>query len=78
MSECDEIVIAMDIASTKKTNTITTNVTSSASINCHGKKLRVCYVSRTVLLITFTLLIAACIFCYLIKYWTKNLLPFQK
>ena len=28
----------MDIVSTKKTNTIVTNVTSTAPINCHSKK----------------------------------------
>ena len=31
-SECDGIIIVMDIVSTKKTNTIATNVTSTASI----------------------------------------------
>ena len=36
--ECDEIIIAMDIVSTKKTNTIETNVTSTSSINFHSKK----------------------------------------
>ena len=38
MAECDEIVIVMNNLTTKKTNTITTNVTSTASINCHSKK----------------------------------------
>ena len=38
MIECDEIIIAMDIVSTKKTNTIETNVTSTSSINFHSKK----------------------------------------
>ena len=38
VTECDEVIIAMDIVSTKKTNTIATNVTSTASINCHSKK----------------------------------------
>ena len=36
VTECDEIVIVMDIVSTKKTNTIATNLTSTASINCHS------------------------------------------
>ena len=31
---CDEIISGTDIESTKKTNTITTNV----SVNCHGEK----------------------------------------
>ena len=35
VTKCDEIVIVMNNLSTKKTNTITTNVTSTASINCH-------------------------------------------
>ena len=38
VAECDEIVIVMNNLTTKKTNTITTNVTSTASINCHSKK----------------------------------------
>ena len=33
MTECDKIITVMDIASTKKTNTVATNVTSTASIN---------------------------------------------
>ena len=40
-TECDEIIFAMDIASTKKTNTIATkkaNVASTGSINYHCKK----------------------------------------
>ena len=44
MTECDEIVIVIDNASTKKTNTIATIVTSTASINCHSIKLRDCYI----------------------------------
>ena len=38
VTECDKIMIAMDNVSTKKTNTIATNVTNTASINCHNKK----------------------------------------
>ena len=52
MAECDKIIIGMDNVSTKETNTIAikmtntiaTNVTSTASINCHGKKVRDCYI----------------------------------
>ena len=44
MTECDEIVIVIDNASTKKTNTIATIVTGTASINCHSIKLRDCYI----------------------------------
>ena len=36
----DKIISVMDIASTKKTNTIVTNVPSTASMNCHSKKVR--------------------------------------
>ena len=36
--ECDEIITAMDIVSTKMTNTIAINVTSSAIVNCCIKK----------------------------------------
>ena len=38
VTRCDEIVIATDNLSTKKTNTIATDVTNAASINCHHKK----------------------------------------
>ena len=48
VTECDEIVIVMDIVSTKKANTTKTkminnivkNITSTASINCHSKNVR--------------------------------------
>ena len=38
MTECDEIIIVMDIVSTKKANTVAINVSSSATINCFSKK----------------------------------------
>ena len=63
MIECDEIITNMDIVSTKKTNTIETNVTSTASINCHSKKVRDCYILHTVLLVIILLLIVT-IICY--------------
>ena len=63
VTECDEIVIAMDIVSTKKTNTIATNITNTASINCHCKKVRDCYILHTVLLVTILPLIIT-IICY--------------
>ena len=53
MTECDEIIFAMDNLSTKKTNTVATkktNITSTASINYHSKKVRDCYILYTVLL----------------------------
>ena len=62
MTECDETVIVMDIIATKKTNTIATNVTSTALINCHSKKVRDCYILRTVLLVSKLLLIITIIF----------------
>ena len=37
VTECDEIVIVMDNLSTKRTNTIGINVTSTASISYHSK-----------------------------------------
>ena len=50
MTKRDEIVIVMNNLSTKKTNTITTNVTNTASINCHSKKVRDWYILHTILL----------------------------
>ena len=69
--KCDEIVIVINNLSTKKINTITTNVTSTALINWHSKKVRESYILHTVFLITVTLLIAVSICCYLIKYQTN-------
>ena len=40
MLKCDGIVVVMNSLSTKKTNTMATNITSTASINCHSKKVR--------------------------------------
>ena len=62
----DEIISVMDILSTKMTNTISTNVTSTASINCHSKKTRYkihCYIFHTALLVIILLLIIT-IICY--------------
>ena len=64
VTERDEIIIVMDNLSTKKTNTIAINVTSTASINCHSKKVRYCYILHTVLLVITLLLIITSI-CYL-------------
>ena len=58
----DEITSVMDIVSTKKTNTIATNV----SINCHTEKVRYkidCYILHAVLLAIIILLIIT-IICY--------------
>ena len=66
MTECNEIIIPMDNVSTKKTNTIATNSTSTASINFHSKKVRDCYILHTVLLVIILLLIII-IICYYAK-----------
>ena len=50
MTKCDEIIIVSDILSTIKTSTIAKNVTSTASVNWHSKKVRDCYILDTVLL----------------------------
>ena len=63
VTQCDEIIIVMDNVSTKMTNTVATNVTSTASINCHSKKVRDCYILHTVLLAIILLLIII-IICY--------------
>ena len=50
VTKCDETVIVMYNLLTKNTNTITTNVTSTALINGHRRKVRDCYILHTVLL----------------------------
>ena len=45
------------------TNTIVANVTSTAWLNCHSKKVRDCNILYTVLLVTILLLIII-IVCY--------------
>ena len=66
--ECDETITVMDIVSTKITNTIATNVTSTDSINFHCKKVRNCYILHTVLLLIILLLLIT-IICY---YYAKQ------
>ena len=44
MNKCNEIVIVMNKLTTKKTNNITANATSTASIDCHSKKVKDCYI----------------------------------
>ena len=56
VTRCDEIVIVMVILSTKKTKTIVTNFTSTASLNYHSKKVRDCYILHTILLVIILLL----------------------
>ena len=68
-TECDEIMLVMDIVSTKKTNliarkqtnTIATNVMSTPSINCHSKKVNDCYILHAVLSVIILLLIISII-----------------
>ena len=57
MTVCDEIIIVMDIVSTKKRNTVATNGMSTSLINYHSKKVRDCYILHTVLLVIILLLI---------------------
>ena len=70
MTDYDEIVIAMDIVSTKKINTVATNVASTASVKCYSKKViyRGYYILHS--------FISDCItmdnYCYLILYKTKR------
>ena len=64
MTECDEIMIVMDIVSTKKTNTIATKkadtiatfVIITASVNCHTELVRDCCILHTFLLMIILLL----------------------
>ena len=72
MIECDEIITVMDIASTKMTNTIATNVTSTTSVNCHSKKVKDCYILHTVLLAVMLLLIITIIGYHYAKHKSKQ------
>ena len=62
VTKCDEVVIVMDFASAKKTNT-----TSTASINFQSKKLRGCYILHTVLSVIMLLFVSV-IICYYAKH----------
>ena len=66
VTECDEIMFVVDIVSIKKTKTIATNVSSTASISCHSRKVRDCYILHTVLLMIILLLIIIVV-CYYAK-----------
>ena len=61
--QCDEIITVTDIESIKKTNTIALNFMSTASKNCHRKKVRDYSILHTVLLAIILLLIII-IICY--------------
>ena len=58
VTKCDEITFIMDIVPTRKTN-----VTNTASINCHSKKVRDGYILHTVSIVIILLLIIT-IICY--------------
>ena len=68
MITCDEVIDA------EETKTVTTNFNEKNAI-CKTKNF---YISLAFLLITILLLIAVCIYCYLIKYKPKQkyLLPY--
>ena len=68
MTECDEIIFVADIVSTKKTYAIAKNITSTASMNNHSKKVEDCYILHIVLLVVMLLVIST-IICY---YYTKQ------
>ena len=74
VTDCDKIVIVIDIISTKKTNTIATNVTSTASINWHSNIVRDCYILHTVLLVII-LILASTIICF---YYAKEKCTIKK
>ena len=67
VTQYNEIIIFMDSLSTKKVNTTAANVTSTASINWHSKKVRDYFILRTVLLVIILLLIITIIWCYYSK-----------
>ena len=48
VTECDEIVIVMDNLLTNNANTIAADIMVTASINCHSKKIKDCYILHTV------------------------------
>ena len=56
--ECDENTTVMD----KKKNAIATNIKSTASINCHSKKVKNCFILYIVLLAVILLLITIIIY----------------
>ena len=71
MMRSDEIISVMEIVSTKKTNTVTTNV----STNFEDKNVRYkidCYILHTVLLVIKLLLIITIICYYYAKHRSKQ------
>ena len=67
---CDEIIQPF----AKETKNIPANFNEKKA-TCKTQNF---YILLTFSLITIALLIVVCIYCYLIKYWTKHLLQFSK
>ena len=65
VTECDEIIIVMGNVSTKRTTI--TNITRTASINCHSIKVRDCNILHAVLLGIILLLIFLLLFAIIMK-----------
>ena len=65
MTESDGILVVMNNLPTE--DTIATNVLSTASINCHSKKVRDYYILHTVLSVTIILLIITIICDHYVK-----------
>ena len=66
---CDEIIDAKAKSYDEKTKTVPTNFNEKNKVDCKAQNF---YVLLTFLLISITLLIAASIYCYLIKYRAKQ------
>ena len=64
MIEYDCII---DTVSTKMINIIATHISGTASINCHSKKVRYCYILYTVLSVIILLLTIIIIWYYYAK-----------
>ena len=79
MTNCDENCNFYEYFIKKKNynpkSAIATNITSTASINCHSKKARDCYILHKVLLVIILLMIITFI-CYHAKQkgtlWNEN------
>ena len=68
-SICDEVIKSYD----EEIKTIATNF-NEKKVTCKTQNF---YILVAYSLITIALLTAVSIYCYLIKYWAKNLLPFH-
>ena len=73
VTKCDKIVIVMKNLLIKKTNAITTNITTAALTNFHSKNVRDCYLLHALLLVFILLLTTVSICCYLIKISSRAL-----